>query len=190
MKWILVTPIFWWMVIHPMWVVDEWTKTPEYFRGHIRELTSPERLGRVNEMRGMGGEGARWWFNKGWVGADEVFSLLTLLSPRIYFQAGDGSRISPPGVEPAPGILAIFWAAGIVVSLKKNSWRPFAVAVAGAVAAWTVGGVRMAFLLPVSAAYLFMVNEGAMAVLGQKQKWLWLIMATVCVYLMGRALWL
>ena len=138
----------------------------------------------------MGGEGARWWFNKGWVGADEVFSLLTLLSPRIYFQAGDGSRISPPGVEPAPGILAIFWAAGIVVSLKKNSWRPFAVAVAGAVAAWTVGGVRMAFLLPVSAAYLFMVNEGAMAVLGQKQKWLWLIMATVCVYLMGRALWL
>ena len=188
--WWLVTPVFWWMVTRPGAVAFEWRRVPGYARTYLQELTGPERLGRINEMRGAGGKWGRVWFNKGYVVVDEIFSVLSLLSPRIYFQAGDGGPLSPPGVEPIPGLLVIFWAGVMVASLKKYNPRPFVIAGLGAVGAYAVGGIRLAFLLPVLGVYLYWVEEGATMMLGRKRKWLVAGTGIICAYLAGRAYFL
>ena len=116
---LFLTPLFWLFLFNIENVAQEWTKAPIYFEQKYNTLFSEDRLRPLLELRWEAGKANSFlslvFFNKGLVFFDEGFSYLTFLSPRLYFQSGDGTQISPPGVEPIAVLLFPFWLFGFFI---------------------------------------------------------------------------
>lgn len=162
----LISPVLVWMVIHPKQVVKEWLLTPSYFRSNVTSLISSDKVAKVDEARwnafGPKKEEAisRAFYNKGLVLVDDLFSALTYLSPRFYFQSGDGTNFSPNGVEPLASIAFVFWVLGLIALIKKRRFKLIYFCLIFAAIAYFVGHRNFAFLFPVLIAYVGIVLIG------------------------------
>lgn len=190
---LLVSPVFVWMFIHPKDLISEWKRTPGYLKNNISSLISQDKLDKVFTERwnAFGPEredlSSKIYYNKGTVLIDDFFSLTTYLSPRLYFQSGDGSNFSPPGVEPIAIPLFVFWIIGTVALVKNKKYLPFVLALFFGAFAFLAGHRNFAFLFPVAAIYAWMGIYGIESLKKDSSKVA--VYALFClygIYLMGR----
>lgn len=161
-----VSPVFIWMAIHPKDLAAEWMKMPGYFKENISSLISPDKVMKVDIERWNAFGPAREdffskaYYNKGLILIDDFFSLTTYLSPRLYFQSGDGTGFSPSGVEPLATPLFVFWVLGILHLVKKGKYKLFVSVFLFAAFAYLAGHRNFAFLFPVAAVYAYISVSG------------------------------
>jgi len=195
---LFLSPGFWWIIFQPSGVFSELVKTPTYIREKTSSIFTEEKLGFVMEMRwnAFGEEQdeliSKIYYNKGLILVDNFFEYLSLLSPRIYFQAGDGSRFSPPGVEPIPIFLFFLWVFGLIRLMQARKLKTLFLVFISPVFAYLAGRRNFVFLFPVLLFYIYVASLGLEAVLTRYRKGSWLIrlLAIYGLFIIGRALWL
>lgn len=162
----LISPVVVWIIIHPRQLVKEWLLTPVYLKSNITSLISPDKVAKVDQERwnafGPKKEEtiSRVFYNKGLVLADDLFSLVTYLSPRFYFQSGDGTNFTPKSVEPIASVAFVFWILGLVALIKKRRFKLIYVSLLFAAIVYFAGHRNFAFLFPVLIAYIGIVLVG------------------------------
>ncbi len=190
---VVVAPIFLWLFIHPGKVLSEWKNIPSYFSSNIHSLTSTDKLSKINEERwnAFGSERedllSKVYYNKGTALMDDLFSALSYLSPRIYFQSGEGSSLSPPRIEPIAIPLFLFWILGLVDLLRNKKFKPILLALLFALTTYIFGQRNMAFLFPIAIIYLFISLRGIEVIKSTKfRKTIYISLFVYGLYLLGR----
>lgn len=150
---IFIMPWLWWLILNINQYVMEWGKAPDYVNTRISNLFSTNKMKYYEDLRwnvfkrtGSNLQG-KIFYNKGMIIINEVFDYLAYLSPRYYFQAGDGSRLSSSRVEPIPLILFIFWLYGLYNLINNRKIKYLIFWLFSAVPSWVTGQRNNAFLL-------------------------------------------
>ena len=193
-----VSPGFWWILFQPISVVSELQKSPVYIEKKINSLFDDERVVRIGRLRWAHVEESefkiflsRAFYNKLMIFVDEFFSFTSFLSPRIYFQAGDGSGFSPPGIEPIPIILFPFWIYGILRLIKERRYRAIYLLLLFGFGAFLFGQRKLTYLWPVLLVNIYFAKEGLAAISKSRTRtFLILGIFVYSLYIGGRALWL
>lgn len=195
---LILTPGFWWLLLRPVEVFTELSRAPQYFSQRLQNVYSEDRLAKIRTVRWANRDQktstqvmSRLFYNKGTILVDEFFSFTSFLSPRFYFQAGDGSNLSPPGVEPIPFILLPLFIWGIVLSLKRHKHIYLLAMFLLAFLAFLFGQRNMAFLWPVLVMAVYFSTQGVEAIKKpENRKAVMFVLSAYCLYLGGRVLWL
>ncbi|HJY98716.1 MAG TPA: hypothetical protein VJ227_03310 [Patescibacteria group bacterium] len=163
---IVISPAVVWMCLYPKDLLGEWVKIPSYFKTNIASLVSPDKTAKIDVARwnsfGKEREDAlsKAYYNKGYIIIDDFFSFTTYLSPRFYFQSGDGTPFTPKGVEPIAIPAFVFWVMGIIAVIKKGNYKYLYLPPIFALLAYLFGHKNLAFLFPVLALYVGLVIKG------------------------------
>ena len=195
---LFISPGFWWVVFQPINVSAELARFPIYAKRKVASIFSSEKLRNVEEMRwnAFGEEKeeliSRLYYNKAMVLVDNSFEYLSLLSPRTYFQAGDGTEFSPPGVEPIPFFAFVFWIIGLIKLVKQGKFKPLFLLSVSPLLGFLTGARNLVFLFPVLLVYVYIASQGIEALLNKykKRKFVIGLLITYGVFIINRALWL
>ncbi|MEJ2347967.1 MAG: hypothetical protein P8Y17_02075 [Patescibacteria group bacterium] len=195
---LVLSPGFWWIIFKPLAVSSELTKFPTYFREKTTTIFSIEKLSFIQEMRwsAFGKEKdeliSRVYYNKALILVENSFEYLSLLSPRIYFQAGDGTEFSPPRVEPIPAILFFFWIFGLVRLIKQRKFKILLFLFVSPILAFLAGRRNLVFLFPTFIFYLYVASLGFDFLFRNHPKKGWMIRLLVIysLFIIGRVLWI
>jgi hypothetical protein len=190
---LISSPVVLWNILHPVNFIKELIRAPSYFENNIHSMISADKLAKIDEERwnALGPQKeeffARLLFNKGTVVVDDFFSMLSNLSPRIYFQSGDGTNLTPSGVEPIAAPLFIFWILGVINLIKNSKFKLiYWVFVIGCLV-YIFGQKNMAYLMPISIIYSAMSVYGIENIKGAKiKKFIYLVISLYGVFLLGR----
>lgn len=192
---ILLSPAFFWLLFHPGSILAEIAKSPGYIKANISNVFAPDRLMAIEEMRwnAFGPEkeelGASLVYNKGFVLVDNFFSFVAFLSPRYYFQSGDGTNFSPPGVNPISGVLFFSWVLGMIYFLGKKNMRIFWTVLIFGAFAFLAGKRNFAFLFPVLLIYLFISYKGTLEIPPKLRRNFLIGFFIYGLFQLGRMLW-
>ena len=196
---LLLTPGIWWLVWHLHLLVVEWQKTPSYLKTKWSTVFSEQRLAPIEEFRWRafgkerGSLQGRLFYNKLIVILDQFFDWTTFLLPRFYFQSGDGTQFSPPGIEPIPSLFFVFWVGGLADLIKKKDLKSIFIIFLSSLPGFVLGQKTMAFLFPVLLVYLYIANKGIGWAIKREKK-LTLSLLTICflysLFLLGRMIYL
>jgi hypothetical protein len=188
----LLSPAFVFIILSPVNFLQEIAGFPTYLKSNIVSFVSPERLEFVEEVRWNAFSESRedlpsqLYYNKGYYLIDNFFGYLTFLSPRSYFQAGDGTGFSPKGVEPIGIPLFLFFILGILTLVRKKDFKLFVISFIFGFIAFLAGRKNLAFLFPVLITYLLIAFEGFKDFYPEKRK-LWVILLSLyALFLYGR----
>jgi hypothetical protein len=188
----LLSPAFLFIILSPANFFREIGGFPTYLKSNINSFVSPERLSYVEEVRwnafGKSREDlpSQLYYNKGYYLIDNIFGYFSFISPRIYFQAGDGTGFSPKGVEPIAIPLFLFFILGILALVKKKDFKLLLFALIFGFVAFLVGRKNLAFLFPVLITYILIAFEGFKGFYPQKRK-LWVVLLSLyALFLYGR----
>jgi hypothetical protein len=195
---LLLSPGFWWVISQPVNVSTELAKFPVSAKRKITSIFSDEKLRYVEEMRwnAFGEEKdeliSRLYYNKASVVVNDSFEYLSLLSPRIYFQAGDGTGFSPPGVEPVPFFGFVFWISGLIVLVKKKEFKTLSLLLVSPFFGFLAGARNLVYLFPVLVLYVYIASRGMEVLLGKhkKKKLVIGLLIAYGIFIISRALWL
>lgn len=192
---LLVTPGLIWMLVNIRSFAEEWQKIPAYFNNNVHSFFSEDKLRDVYDARWNAFSPDREdllskvYYNKGFVVISQVYSLSTYFNPRIYFQAGDNTNLTPQIVEPIAFIGFFFWILGIVYLLKKKYFKIFGIIFALGIFAFLFGQRTMAFLFPIMILYSYISYVGAVNHLNKKNMNIYLYIYLIySLYLIGRML--
>lgn len=194
---LLITPLFWWLILRPGALVAEWLNTPSYINSKIQGIFGGEYLQNVNELRwnAFGPEREETisilYYNKGLVLVNEFSNFLTYISPRFYFLSGSAEGFSPPGVEPIAIPIFVFWFLGLVYFLKEKNFRPVLYSLIFAFLAFLTGQRTMAFLFPIAFIYLFIAWKGIKeSLLKNNLNIIYVVIEFYSMYLLARLIWI
>jgi hypothetical protein len=189
-----VTPGVVWPLTKSVQLIKEWRSAPGYITEKRQNIFSEQHIKYVEDLRWANASytrsnfKSRFYYNKGTVLADEFFNYLTFLSPRLYFQSGDGGIFSPPGVEPIAGIYFLFFVFGISNLVKNKKYKIFYYIFIFSFLAYLTGRRNLAYLLPVTVLYLYVTYSG---IINNKYKnRLLTVYVLISIFLLGRSLWL
>lgn len=186
---ILLAAGVWWNFFNLKEMVNQWTQAPGYFSRNMRSFFSDENLMKIQEVRWNAfGEKredilSKIYYNKGYIIVDNFFSYVSYFMPRSYFQAGDGTRFSPKGVEPIAGILFPFWVIGLISIVKDKNFKPLYLVLGISLFAFLLGQRNLAFLFPVMLVYIYIAAKS----LGKKQ---FIFVLVYALFVIGRVIWL
>jgi hypothetical protein len=163
---LIVSPGFWFVVFRAGLVGREWLSAPEYFERKAEAVFGAQRLGEIGDLRWAQVESSGVYllfskaaYNRHLVLIDEFFGFASLLSPRLYFQSGDGTVFSPSSVEPVASVLFPFWIWGVFESVGRGR-RILILVLLMALFAYLGGSRSMAFLWPVMVGYVYLASKG------------------------------
>lgn len=186
---LIVSPAFFWTIWHVPLFISEWSKVFSYTQRNLSSILAPDKLRYIEDMR-WNSPLSGLVYNKGLVLVDDFFSYLSFFSPRLFFQAGDGTGFSPPAVEPIAGPLFFFWILGLVSAVKKKNFRFFALLFILGVPAFLAGRRNLAYLFPVLLFYILIAYEGIKSFVSSKnKKFILAIYIVYSLFLIGRILW-
>jgi len=184
---LLLSPFFWWFIVH----ANEFSLASRSLGPDIGKklstLSQPDGLDKYEDMRfsvqtATGNEVlGRLYFNKATVYQDEVFSYLTNFSPRIYFQAGDGTQLSPGTVEPIPILMFYVWLVGVSIIAKEKNWRVLVATLIAGVPAYISGQKTFLYLFPVALIYLYISVKGFQTLAYKKTVGIVLVLYSIVV---------
>ncbi|AKM82824.1 hypothetical protein A2422_02545 [Candidatus Woesebacteria bacterium RIFOXYC1_FULL_31_51] len=186
---IILTAGFWWNLFNLKSIVLEWKMAPSYFKKNISSIFSSDNLMKIQEVRwnAFGNEKedllSKIYYNKVYVMLDNFFSFLSYTSPRPYFQAGDGTRFSPSGVEPIAGILFPFWVLGLISLIKNRNFKLIFWTLGISLFTFLLGKRNLAFLLPVLLIYINIASKSV------NRKYL-ILAVLYMLFIIGRVIWL
>ncbi|KKQ95761.1 MAG: hypothetical protein UV74_C0013G0368 [Candidatus Woesebacteria bacterium GW2011_GWB1_43_14] len=173
----VLCPGFWWGIINSTNVFREIGKSPHYFQGKLGSIYSYERTERIKATKNanvdLGLPGrlvGGFFFNEFTIVVDEFFDLTSFLSPRFFFQAGDGSLMSPPRTEPIPLVLFPAWVLGIITIVRKKNFGLLKILIILVFIPYILGQKNLVFLWPVMILYIFIAREGIMNIGNIKTK--------------------
>jgi hypothetical protein len=149
---LITSPFFYSLIFSTPKIISQWTNSPQYLHQKILSIANPERLSRIGQERQAGVP--RILVNKTYIITDETFNYLSLFSPRIYFQAGDG-QFTPKNTSPVFEGLFIFWLFGLINIIKNNQFKIFKFAGIFALPAFLTSQTNFAFLFPLALLYLY-----------------------------------
>lgn len=198
-KWILLilftSPAIWWLLSKSPGVLAEWSNYYAYLISKLENIYSEQRLVRAGLMRwsdvdqGFIRIFSKILYNRFTILIDELFDYLSFLSPRIYFQAGDGSAFSPPEVEPIPVILFPFYIIGITEVIREK-WKIMIIYLSFAGMAYFAGNKTLSYLLPVLIMNIYFVSLGVGRLKNKVQRIFMIPYAVYSLYILARMLWL
>jgi hypothetical protein len=113
------------------------------------------------------------------------------VNPRLYFQSGDGTELSPKGVEPVSSILFLLWLMGLYYFLSKKQFKHIFISLGFALIAFVIGKRSMAFLFPVLLSYVYFSWVGYEYLVQKKHKRL--VLKTIFMYglfIVSRSIWI
>lgn len=148
------------MASKPGAVVNEWVHVPQHIGENLGLMVGDEKVQRVYELRHVESDsGIRFYlskliYNRVTLAGYEALSWVTFASPRIFFQAGDGSEMSPPGVGPVISVLFPISLVGMALSFKKEK-RVFVLFLVVLLLASLSGRKTMAMLFPLMICYIY-----------------------------------
>jgi hypothetical protein len=163
---LVLTPFFWQLLKNSNSLIIEWSQAPVYFNSKIQNIFSQNALNYIEEYRWENAKYtgsdkiSRIYYNKSLILADQAFDFLSFSSPRIYFQAGDGSNFSPNNVEPIPIILFPFFIIGIICHLRGKNFRALLFLLALSLPAFATGQKNFAYLFPFAIAIIYTSSVG------------------------------
>lgn len=178
-----------WNVFQAKSFFAEWIKTPNFIKNNLSSLMVGGNTEKIEETRWNAFSDDREdllsqiFYNRGYVLVDRFFDYLTFLSPRFYFQSGDGTKFSPPGVEPLAGLLFPFFILGFVGLIKRKEYLIFSLVIFFSFISFLTGQKTLAFLMPVLILFAYISSIS----LTKKQFW---IIAAYSVFILGRIAWL
>ncbi|MBU0572836.1 hypothetical protein KKH23_02135 [Patescibacteria group bacterium] len=195
---LLLSPGFWWVIFQPINASIELVNFPINVKRKVTSIFSDEKLRYVEEMRWNAFSEekeeliSRLYYNKAMVLVDNSFEYLSLLSPRIYFQAGDGTEFSPPGVEPVPFFAFVFWVFGLIKLAKQKEFKPLFLLLAFPLFGFLAGARNLVFLFPVLLLYIYIASQGIELLINECKKRNLIIGLLIIygVFIISRALWL
>jgi len=195
---LLVSPVFWWIILQPSKIFSDVVKTPSNISNKVANVASEEKVLGIQDMRwaqvdteGTTSIVSKIFYNKFLTIPDEAIDYLTFLLPKFYFQAGDGSQLSPPGVEPIAAILFPFFIIGTVGLIKEKKLKVFFVILASSFVAYVSGRKTISFLFPVLLGYLYLASVGILRIRNTKLKKVVIIFVVIySLYMLARALWI
>jgi len=190
----LLTPLLWWTLFQLPSIFNEWKKTPHYFITQTKSFLTPEKLKFQEDLRWESEKHSnplgRFFYNKSTSLMDEFFSAVSFLSPRIYFQAGDGNKLSPNVVEPTLIILFPLWIFGLISLVEARRFKPILLWLGFGVFAFLLGQKNFYFTLPIVFLNIFFITYFINKL---KAKTKYLILSVVLIYgsyILGRAIWM
>lgn len=192
---VFLSPEFWWLVFKLPSILSEWISIPNYFFSRLQNIFTEERLVNIGIMRWANLDSgilkilSKFMYNRAMILVDEFFGYLSYFSPRFYFQSGDGSKFSPPGIEPIPLILFPLFVLGIVESVRKKSLKIFLLLILFALIPFILGTRSFAFLWPMAALYIYISSVGVSTLKESYRKTLLIILFTYGVFLGGKLIW-
>lgn len=190
---LIASPFLIWTLLHFPGILKEWKKMPDYFRNNIHSIISSDKLSKVDEERwnsfGSKNKGnvAKIFYNKGTVILDDLFTVASNLNPRVYFQAGDGTNLSPPKVEPLVFPLFVFWIIGLLKLIKYKNFKLILWSVFFAFFVYIFGQRNMAYLFPILIIYLIISIKGVDTISNIKfRNSIYLTVSIYGLFLLGR----
>jgi len=191
----VISPGFWFLLLNFTKVITEWIRLPLYFDQKFQSVFTGERLVSMGLMRWAEIEKVGWirifskiLYNRFDILIDEFFGFLAIFSPRIYFQAGDGSQFSPAIVEPIPFLLFPLFIFGIIktVSVRpKVKWGYIFVAMT----IYLSGVKNFSFLFPIFIYYLYLASKGFGMLNVRYKKYLLPLLIVYSLFVEGRIIW-
>jgi len=192
---LVFTPGIVWTSLQPVHLIKEWISFPNYAMEKKTNLFSEERVKYIEDLRWANVKytdsdfKSRFFYNKGTVLVDEFFNFITFLSPRVYFQSGDGSQFSPPGVEPIAGVFFLFFMLGLIYILEKRKFKILYFLIIFTLLPYLSGRRNMAFMLPILISYVYITYLGVERYISKKNL-VYGIYVISGLYLLGRSCWL
>lgn len=161
----LLAPIFWLSLLNFGQFFSEWSSLGSYISNHLNSVMAQEKQLKLEEFR-WGSQNStgntvlpRIIYSNFNLVLGEVFDYLTFFSPRIYFQAGDGTKISPNNSEPIAILFVVPWTFGLMKILKDQNKKGFIILIA-ALPAYLAGQKNFYFLFPVVLSYFWLIDKG------------------------------
>lgn len=188
----LLTPFVIWMILHLKSFTSEWANGPDYFSVNIKNFFNTVDILKIDEVRwnAFGPEKedflSRIYYNKGYYLIAKLFDYLSFLSPRLYFQAGDGRIFSPRSVEPIASVAFPLFILGIIKLIKEKRLNVILFALVFSFIAFILGQRSFAFLFPVGIIYIFISSK----LLNIKMNGYKIGLVVYSFYLLGRMIWL
>ena len=168
----LLTAGIWWNFFNLKEMVVQWSQAPDYFSKNMRSFFSDENLMKIHTFILL-------FLNRILCDIKIKFPVM----PRSYFQAGDGTKFSPKGVEPIAGILFPFWIMGLISIIKDKYFKPLYLVLGTSLFAFLLGQRNLAFLFPVMLVYIYIASKS----LGKKQ---FIFVLLYTLFIIGRVIWL
>jgi len=128
-------------------------------------------------------------YNKALLFVDEILVFTSFLSPRLFFQSGDGTVFSPHGVDPIAFLLFPVWAYGLLCSIRDRKWLVIIGYVSFTLIAYLLGKREFSFLAPVLVFQMYFIYIGIHAIVKHKAARIYLaVSACYSFFLLGRLL--
>lgn len=164
---LLISAGTWSIFLQPAALLNGISKAPSNFHQKITTIFNEEKVRETATLRwsnketsGINSFLSKIFYNKLSIVIDEFFSYLSFMFPRIYFQAGDGTKLSPLGVEPIPTLLFPVWILGMVSLINQKKKKIFILLLAVAFLAYLFGQRNFVYLWPVFLVYLYICKKG------------------------------
>lgn len=193
---LIFSPLIWWLLFQFDTVLLDWMKVPGHIKIKILGFFNEERVVKVGLMRwsnidtGYQAVLSKVFYNKITLIIPEIFSFLSFLSPRIFFQAGDGSNYSPPGVEPMPILLFPFFIYGIYLLVKSNKFKTFKFLGLFGFIGYLTDIRSVAYLFPVALVYLYISACGFEGLPNRYKNKTLIIIGAYSLYILSRTIWI
>ncbi len=194
---VLITPVFWSIIFGVPLLIDTWKTVPTSIHSSLSSLFAPDRLKFIEDSRWESQKHpgnkflSRVFYSKPTSLVDDFFSYIAFLSPRIYFQAGDGQGLSPKGVEPMAIILFPLWILGLIKFVANKKFLPIWVMLIFGLIAYIIGQNIFAFTFPLIFVNLYVIKEGFEMIKNKKiRKSILVITLIYGIYIIGRSIWI
>ena len=193
----MLTPVFWLSLFNLSTIGKEIINSSRYLSNNLKSIVSPDNSKNIDELRWVDDRYrqnnliGKLFYNKGMVIINEFGNYLAFVSPRFYFQAGDGSKLSPKNVEPTSLLLYPFWIVGVIFLIKSHKYKSIIMACIFAFIAFLLGQRNFFFLLPITLIYLYIANVGIDQIKKVKtKKIIVMIMIIYSLYILSRAIFI
>jgi hypothetical protein len=192
---LFLSPGFWWLVKSPLTIIKDLLEVPRLIKPGtlLFDEVKMVAMGLTRwpdlDQSGIVSIISKLFYNRITLLLDDFFTYLTYLSPRLYFQAGDGSTLSPSNMEPIPMIFFPLAIWGLIQEIKLKRFKRIFLIFASSLLAYFLMRRGMQFLWPILLIYIWFSVKGFVSVKGITK-----LVATVSVifysfFLGGRIIW-
>jgi len=154
---LILTPFFWWNIIHPSNIPSELIKLPQYLSNQKNNFFSEERITIVEDARwySINQDIGRVFFNKLYIIPTELFYGLQAISPHNFFSSAGTYHSTPDGIPAIPFLLLPFSVLGLYQLIKNKKYLPLAIFVLTSLIPFLTGQPTLYYLIPTYLLYLY-----------------------------------
>lgn len=154
---LILTPFFWWNLLHPANIPSELLKLPQYLSNQKSSLFSEEKISIIEDARwySLDQNIGRIFFNKLYVIPTEIFYGFQAISPHNFFSSAGTYHSTPDGIPALPFLLLPFSVLGIYQLIKNKKYLPIILFLLTALIPLFTGQPTLYYLIPTYLLYIY-----------------------------------